>query len=123
MKEACPSSVTSRKHTRVLSSFSCVQLFVTLWTVARQAPCSRDSPGKNIGVGCHALLQGFFLTQGSNPCLLGLLHWQMGSLPLAPPRYAQWTTQLMQNTYSAFRIILCHMRNPREGASSFLAWN
>ena len=35
--------------------------------------------------GCHALLQGIFLTQGSNPCLLCLLHWQMGSLPLAPP--------------------------------------
>ena len=30
-----------------------------------------DSPGKNIGVGCHALLQGIFPTQGSNP---GLLH-------------------------------------------------
>ena len=26
-----------------------------------------DSPSKNIGVGCHALLQGIFLTQGSNP--------------------------------------------------------
>ena len=24
----------------------------------------RDSPGKNTGVGCHALLQGIFLTQG-----------------------------------------------------------
>ena len=30
-----------------------------------------DSPGKNAGVGCHALLQGIFLTQGLNP---GLLH-------------------------------------------------
>jgi len=30
-----------------------------------------DSPGKNTGVGCHALLQGIFPTQGSNP---GLLH-------------------------------------------------
>ena len=28
-----------------------------------------DSPGKNTGVGCHALLQGIFLTQGSNPGL------------------------------------------------------
>ena len=37
------------------------------------------------GVGCHALLQGIFPTQGSNPCLLCLLHWQMGSLPPAPP--------------------------------------
>ena len=25
-----------------------------------------DSPGKNPGVGCHALLQGIFPTQGSN---------------------------------------------------------
>ena len=33
-----------------------------------------DSPGKNTGVGCHALLQGIFLTQGSNPCLLCLMH-------------------------------------------------
>ena len=30
-----------------------------------------DSPGKNTGVGCHALLLGIFPTQGSNP---GLLH-------------------------------------------------
>ena len=32
-----------------------------------------DSPGKNTEVGCHFLLQGIFLTQGSNPCLLCLL--------------------------------------------------
>ena len=41
-----------------------------------------DSPGKNTGVGCCALLQGTFTTQGWNPCLLCLLHWQAGSLPL-----------------------------------------
>ena len=29
--------------------------------------CPQDSPGKNTGVGCHGLLQGIFLTQGSNP--------------------------------------------------------
>ena len=28
-----------------------------------------DSPGKNTGVSCHALLQGIFPTQGSNPGL------------------------------------------------------
>ena len=33
--------------------------------------CSWSSPGKNIGVGSHSLLQKIFLTQGSN---LGLLH-------------------------------------------------
>ena len=33
--------------------------------------CPWDSPGKNIGVGCHSLLQGIFPTQGAN---LGSLH-------------------------------------------------
>ena len=47
--------------------------------------CPWDSPGKNTGVNYHALLQGIFLTQGSNPRLLSLLHWQAGSLPLGPP--------------------------------------
>ena len=36
--------------------------------------CPWDSPGKNTEVGCHFLLQGIFLTQGSNPSLLHLLH-------------------------------------------------
>ena len=54
----------------ILSRCSCVQLFVTRWTVARQAPPSWDSPGKNTGVGCHAFLQGIFLIQGLNPHLL-----------------------------------------------------
>ena len=31
-------------------------------------------PGKNTGVGCHVLLQGMLLTQGSNPCLLHHRH-------------------------------------------------
>ena len=31
--------------------------------------CPWDSPGKRTGAGCHALLQGIFPTQGSNPCL------------------------------------------------------
>ena len=42
-----------------------------------------DSPGRNTGVGCYALLQGFFPTQGWNPHLLYLLHWQASSLPLS----------------------------------------
>ena len=29
-----------------------------------------DSPGQNTGMGCQALLQGIFPTQGSNPCLM-----------------------------------------------------
>ena len=51
------------------SSRSVVPNSVTPWTVALQA-VHWNSPGKNTGVGCHALLQGIFLPQGSNPCLL-----------------------------------------------------
>ena len=47
--------------------------------------CPWDFPDENTGVGCHALLQGIFLTQGSNPCFLCLLCWQAVSLPLGPP--------------------------------------
>ena len=36
--------------------------------------CPRDSPGKNTGVGRHALLQGIFSTQGLNLGLLCLLN-------------------------------------------------
>ena len=32
--------------------------------------CPWNFPGKNTGVGSHFFLQGIFLTQGWNPCLL-----------------------------------------------------
>ena len=49
------------------------QSYLTLCDpVVRNPPGSSvhgDSPGKNTGIGCHALLQGIFPTQGSNPGL------------------------------------------------------
>ena len=47
--------------------------------------CPRDSLGKNTGGGCHFLLRGIFQTQRLNLHLFRLLHWQAGSLSLAPP--------------------------------------
>ena len=44
--------------------------------------CLWDSPGKNTGVGCHALLQGIFPTQGLNLCLL---HCRQILLTAEPP--------------------------------------
>ena len=64
----------------IFQSLSHVQLFETLWTVAHRLLCLWDFPGKNTGVGCHFLLQGIFLTQRLNLCLL---HWQADSLPLS----------------------------------------
>ena len=46
--------------------------------------CPWDFPGKNTGVVCHFLLQGIFLTQGSNLCLLSLLRWQVDSFTTVP---------------------------------------
>ena len=43
-----------------------VQLCPTLCNPMDYSPPGSSSPGKNTGVGCHALLQGIFLTQGSN---------------------------------------------------------
>ena len=48
----------------VLSCFSRVWIFETIWTIAPRLLCPRDSPDKNTGVDCHALLQGIFPTQG-----------------------------------------------------------
>ena len=64
------------KPKEVLSewSLSCVQISETPWTVVHL--CPYNFPSKNTGVGCHFFLQGIFPTQGSNPSLLHLLHWQ-----------------------------------------------
>ena len=48
----------SKQEVCVLSHFSHVRLFATLWTAVHQVPLSMDPPGKNTGVGYHALLQG-----------------------------------------------------------------
>ena len=44
--------------------------------------CPWDSPGKSTGVDCHFLLQGIFLTQGSN---VGLQHWRQILYSLSHP--------------------------------------
>ena len=41
-----------------------------------------EFPGKDTGVGCYALLQGTFSTQGLNP---GLLHFKEILFPSKPP--------------------------------------
>ena len=54
----------------VLSHFSRVWLFATLWTVAHQAPLSMGFSRQEYWSGLPCLLQGIFLTQGSNPRLI-----------------------------------------------------
>ena len=75
--------------------------------------CPWDSPGKNTGVGCHFLLQGIFPTQGSNPCLLCLLHCREILYPLShlgsPPR-AMLNKYLLNEIVSPGSLAQHHMR-------------
>ena len=68
----------------VLSCFSHIHLFATLWTMAGQAPLSIGFSMQEYWSGMLALLQGLFPTQGSNLCLTSPA-LQACSLPLAPP--------------------------------------
>ena len=68
----------------VPSGFGRVLLFVTLWTVACQAPLSVGFSRQEYCSGLPYLPPWDLLTEGLNPCLLCLLYWQVGSLPLVP---------------------------------------
>ena len=66
--------------------------------------CPWNSPGKNTGMGSHSLLQGIFLTQGSNS---GLLHCRQIPLPSEPPgkpplKEAQLKTHLIAPVQKLF---------------------
>ena len=76
--------------------------------------CPWDSPGKNTGVGCHALLQGALPSQGLNLNLFCLLHWQVGSLPLALPgkSLSSYNTVILQTIFSGVKSITWHFCNP-----------
>ena len=79
----------------VLSRFSRVQLFVTPWTVARQAPLSTGFSRQEYWSGFPCPPPG---TRGWNPHLLCLPHWQAGSstweapFPAGIPGCCQWGT-------------------------------
>ena len=63
----------------MLSHFSHIWLFVTLWTVTHQAPLSVEFSRQEHWSGLPCPLPGDL------PDILHLLHWQPGSLPLEPP--------------------------------------
>ena len=87
-------------------------LFETLWTTVHQAPLSMGFFWQEYGSGCHFLLQGIFPTQGSNPHLLHLLHWQEDSLPLNHLTCLQLCSQSFPAAYSClFLWALGHMCN------------
>ena len=56
---------------------SCVHLFGTPWTIALQTPLSMGFSRQEYWSGLPFPSHGIFSTQGSNPQLLCLLHWQV----------------------------------------------
>ena len=81
-----------------------IQSCLTLCSPIAYSPprllCPWNFPGKNTGVGCHFLLQAIFQTQELNMCLMCLLHWQAGSLPLVSPE----KPLIAEIIFSHFRI-------------------
>ena len=61
---------------------SYVRLFVIPWTVAHQASLSMEFSRQ---VSWSGLLCPPLPDPGTEPCFLGLLHWELSSLPLVPP--------------------------------------
>ena len=60
--------------------------FVASWTVAYQAPLSMEFSRQESWSGVPFLSQGDLPDPAIKPTSLCLLHWQVDSLPLAPPR-------------------------------------
>ena len=73
-----------------------------------------DSQGKNTGVGCHALLQGIFPTQGSNPSLLHCRQILYCLSHQGCPRMQEWVAYSFSRRSSWSRI--------RTGVSWIAGW-
>ena len=93
----------SKHESAVLSCsvMSNVQLFATPWTAAHQAPLAKGIlQARKLGVGCHALLQGIFTTQGSNA---GLPHCRQILYHLnhqGSPRILEWVAYPLSRVIS-----------------------
>ena len=73
------------------SMYLVTQLYLTLWNPMDYSPPGSsvygDSPGKNTGVGCHALLQGNLPHPGIKPSSPSLLADSLPSEPPGKPKY------------------------------------
>ena len=99
------------------SHFSRVQLFVTPWTVGHQASLFMGFSRQEYWSG---LLQGIFLTQGLNLCLLWLLHcrrvlYHCNRKPLKRAGQCQCDEKLMCKWSQEQRVRV----HPHEGANKF----
>ena len=85
-----------------------VWLFATPWTVAYRAPLSMGFSKQEYWSGLPLLLQGIFPTQGSNLCVLYLLHCSRIILPLSHWGFPSYVTSNLLNPSTSY--ILNHIR-------------
>ena len=89
----CCTHLLSAIHLLCVLSQSCLTLLWPFGQKPARLLCPWDSPGKNTRVGSHAFFQGIILTQGSNPCLLCLLH-------------CRWILYLLSHSYFRCQLSL-----------------
>ena len=113
----------------MLSHLSCVWLFATPWTIARQAPLPVGTlQARILEWVAKPSSRGFSWPRNQIPHHLGLLHLPTGSLPLAPPYNVTFTiltvfkgTVLWHWAYShcCVTITTVHLQN----YFVFFSWN
>ena len=82
--------------------------------------CPWDSPGKDTGVGCRALLQGISPTQETNPGLLCLLHRRRTLYCWATEEAHKWKQSLTnQSLYSPELYVLIYINHMRKQFSIY----
>ena len=95
----------------------CAQSSLILWIHGLQVPLSMEFSRQGYG---HFLHQGIFSTQGSNSCLLCLLHWQADFFTTVPPETPQidihshkieWNIAFCSNMNGHEIIILSKVRH------------
>ena len=91
-------------------SLSSVRLFMTLWTIVHWALLLMEFSRQEYWSGLPFLLQGIFLTQESNPCLLH-------SLSSEPPGWQVNVTSLLQTCF-----LLCGVRWLEWTKDKALSW-
>ena len=76
-------SFSQDMHACMLSRFSHIRLFVTLWTVTHQAPLSMGFSRQEYWSGLPCSPPGDLPNPGIKPASPTLLHQQVDSLPLS----------------------------------------
>ena len=94
------SGVRTRKVCACLVAQSCLTLCDPMDCSPPGFSVQVDSPGKNTGVDCHALLQGIFPSQGSNP---GLPHSRRILYHLSH-QGSPWTRKGTKSNYLSFGL-------------------